>query len=150
MRFLSVFKNSFCNLKVLPKFLKEQLRWVMPQRKRKYWGTCFLFFSIFPMNTFNSNIPFPFLTILTILLSQRRLFKTIQVSNPDPLWARSCKLYSRIFLIYIYDLVFSISNRNLELFQHNYLHQRQYFFALFSNSYGDKSQLHLPASLLNR
>ena len=39
---------------------------------------------------------FPFSIILTILLSQGRLFKTIQVSKPLPLCACSCKLYSGI------------------------------------------------------
>ena len=37
------------------------------------------------MNTFISMIPLPFFNILTILLSQERLFETIQVSKPLPL-----------------------------------------------------------------
>ena len=55
-------------------------------------------FPLYPLNTFNSIKPLPFLITFTILLSQGRLYKIIQVSNPDALCAFNCKVNSRILL----------------------------------------------------
>ena len=75
-----------------------------------------------------------FFILLTLLLSQDKLFKTIHVSKPDPLWACSWRLYSKIFLSCLYILLLLILNRNLKLFQHNYHHRKRlcsFFIYLF-------------------
>ena len=49
------------------------------------------------MKTLGEIIPFPFLLISTMCLSQGSLSNIIQLSKSDPLSAWSCKFYSTIF-----------------------------------------------------
>ena len=86
----------------------------------------FIFFSIYPLNTFNSIIPFPFLIMLTILSSQGRFLKSIQVSNPIHYAHVVEECIQGFYFCYLFFLFRLISNRILIIFQHNCHHQKQF------------------------
>ena len=95
-------------------------------------------------------MPFPFVIKLTILLSEGKLFKFIQVSNPDPLWAWSWRLYSKTFpFLSLYSSLFNFKQKS-KAFSTQFSPSKakvSFYISLFHVVliYND-----FPASLLNR
>ena len=82
-------------------------------------------------------------------LSQRRLFKTTQLSKQEALCACSCNIYSTFWFSTVRSSPLSFNKKSSALVIQSSPSNTKVSFLHLSISYCDKSRLYLPAILLN-